>query len=74
MTYVQQTLNVASGAVSGGAHLLLTEGDVKMMAEMMVENPEKVMEEIRVRAEKVSSVLEDILVEPHGEPRWGLNE
>jgi hypothetical protein len=70
MTYVQQTRN-ASGAITEGAvHLLLTEGDVKMM----VENPEQVMEEIRVRAEQVSSVLEGILLEPHGQPRWGLNE
>jgi hypothetical protein len=40
----------------------------------MVENPAKIMEEIRVRAEQVSSVLEGILLEPHGQPRWGLNE
>ena len=71
MTHVQQTRNVTSGAITeGAAHLLLTEGDVKMM----VENPAKIMEEIRVRAEQVSSVLEGILLEPHGEPRWGLNE
>lgn len=71
MTYVQQTRNVTSGAISAGeVHLLLTEGDVKMM----VENPEQVMEEIRVRAERVGSVLEGILLEPHGQSRWGLNE
>jgi len=65
-----------TGNFVGGAghveavHLLLTEGDVQMMAE----NPEQVMEDIRVRATMVSSVLEDILLEPRGRTDWGLNE
>ncbi len=50
--------------------LLMTEDDVKMMAE----SPEQVMEEMRLRATEVGAVLEAILREPHGEPRWGLNE
>lgn len=69
MTPVQQTANVTGGAVSA-VHLMITEGDVKMMAE----SPEQVMEEIRLRAEQVSSVLEGIFLEPHGQPRWGINE
>jgi hypothetical protein len=32
------------------------------------------MEEMWVRATQVSSVLENILREPHGVPRWGINE
>jgi hypothetical protein len=71
MTPAQQTASISSGANSMGAvHLLLTEGAVAMMAE----NPEQVMEEIRLRATQVGAVLEDILMEPHGQPRWGLNE
>jgi hypothetical protein len=52
------------------AHLLITEGDLKMIAD----DPERVMEEMWLRATEVGSVLENILREPHGEPRWGLNE
>ena len=63
--------NVTAGVEGIGAvHLLLTSGDVKLMAE----NPEMVMREIELRATKVSSVLEEILREPHGRPDWGLNE
>jgi hypothetical protein len=65
------TSNFVGGSGNAEAvHLLLTEGDVRMMAE----NPEQVMEDIRVRATMVSSVLEDILLEPHGRSDWGLNE
>ena len=49
---------------------MLTEGDVRAMAE----NPEKAMEEIHLRATKMSQVLENILHESHGVPRWGINE
>ena len=71
MTLVRQTPTVTGGADSTAAvHLLLTEGNVKMMAE----DPEQVMEEIQLRATQVSSVLEDILLESHGRPDWGLNE
>ena len=74
MTSVKHMQGVSFGA--GGVeavqavHLLLTEGDVKLMAEM----PEKVMEEIHARAEQVGAVLEGILADTHGHPRWGLNE
>ena len=50
--------------------LLITAEDVKRLAK----DPERVMEEMRLRATEIGSVLEDILREPHGEPRWGLNE
>jgi hypothetical protein len=71
MTSVKQISSVSIGA--GGieaVHLLLTEGDVRLMAEA----PEKVMAEIHARAERVSSVLEGILSETHGRACWGLNE
>jgi hypothetical protein len=71
MTPLKPIANNVSGMGNTNAiHLLLTEGDVKLMAE----NPEQVMEEIRVRATQVSSVLEDILLEPHGVSHWGINE
>jgi len=70
MTLVRHTTTVTGGADGTAVHLLLPEGNVKMMAE----DPERVMEEIQVRATQVSSVLEDILLESHGRPDWGLNE
>jgi hypothetical protein len=71
MTSTQQTRNVSNATGGMGAvHLLLTQGDVKLM----VDNPEQVMEEIRRRAEQVGSLLEGILQEPHGQSCWGLNE
>ena len=49
---------------------LFTEVDIKLMAE----NPRQVIENIQARATQISSVLAEILREPHGEPDWGLNE
>lgn len=71
MTHVRQTPPITGSADDIAAvHLLLTEGEAKMMAE----NPEQVMKEIELRATQVSSLLEDILLEPHGRPDWGLND
>jgi hypothetical protein len=70
MTTTQTTRNVSGKTGGAGVHLLLNEGEMKLL----VDDPEQVMEEIRVRAEQVSSILEGILLEPHGEPRWGINE
>lgn len=69
MNPVQQPASNTGGAESV-IHLLVTADEVKMMAE----DPEQVIEEIEFRATQVSSVLEDILREPHGVPRWGINE
>lgn len=49
---------------------LFTDEDIKLMAE----NPRQVIENIQARATQMSSVLAEILREPHGEPDWGLNE
>lgn len=66
-----RTSNVTSGAgTSMPPPLLLVEGEVKLAAE----SPERVIEEIQVRATLVSSVLENILLEPHGHANWGINE
>lgn len=71
MTLARETVNVPGNLAGANAvHLLLTEGDVKLMAE----NPERVMEDIETRATVMSSVLADILLEPHGRTDWGLNE
>jgi len=48
----------------------ISEDDLRLMAE----SPEAVMEEIRVRATEIGSVLEGILREDHGNSHWGLNE
>lgn len=69
MNPVQQTVGNTVGADSV-VHLTISAEDVKMMAE----DPERVMEEMWQRATQVSSVLENILREPHGVPRWGINE
>jgi hypothetical protein len=69
MNPLQQTAGHADGA-SSVVHLLITAGEVKKLAE----SPEQVMEEIWLRATQIGSVLENILHEPHGQPRWGLNE
>jgi hypothetical protein len=75
MPLSQHTSTLTGDAESLAAvHLLLTEGEIRMMAENPEQNPEQVMEEIQVRATQVSSVLEGILLEPHGRPDWGINE
>ena len=66
----QQQLASTPSVTSYAVHLMLREGDSRMIAE----DPERLMEEIRSRATQIGSVLEGILHEPHGEPRWGLNE
>lgn len=69
MNPVQQPASNPGGAESV-VHLLVQADGVKMMAD----DPELVMEEMWSRATQVSSVLEKILQEPHGVPRWGINE
>jgi hypothetical protein len=66
------TPNISLAAIGEmpSVHLLLTEGDVELMAK----DPDRVMEDIRMRTTEMGSVLEEILSQSHGEPRWGLNE
>jgi len=71
MTPARQTMTATPTLAGAEAvHLMLTEGDVRMMAE----NPEQVIQEIELRATVLSSVLTDILSEPHDRPDWGLND
>jgi hypothetical protein len=71
MTPVNQMVTVTGGLGSMAAvHLMLADRKLTTLSA----RPEQVIEEIRLRATQVSSILEDILREPHGEPRWGLNE
>jgi len=65
MTPVQQVVSA-----TGSVPLLITAGDVRKM----VETPEQVMEEIRLRATEIGSVLEGIFHEPHEEAEWDLTE
>lgn len=69
MNPVQQVVS-NPGGTSSVVPLLITDGDMRML----VEDPELVMEEIELRATEVGSVLENILREAHGQPRWGINE
>jgi hypothetical protein len=69
MNPVQQTVSGAIGSANA-VHLMITDRDVKLMAA----DPKQFMEEMRSRATKIGPVLEAILHEPHGQPRWGLNE
>ena len=67
----QQLANAtAISSTPQAVHLILTEGEMKLMAK----KPEQVMEEIRLQATKISTVLEGILLETHGQQHWGLNE
>jgi len=69
MNPMQQTVSGNTGS-GGTIHLLITEGDVKLM----VADPEQVMEEMWMRATEIGPVLEDILRKSHVEPHWGFNE
>jgi hypothetical protein len=73
MNTVQQ-MTSSTGATGCVVHLMLTEGEVGLMPKDPGRLTERLMEEIRLRATQVGPVLEGILHEPHGQPRWGLNE
>jgi hypothetical protein len=66
---MQQSVSNTVGANSV-VHLLVKDSQPELMAQ----DPEQVREEIWQRATQVGSVLENILQEPHGISRWGLNE
>ena len=65
-----QQITTNTSGTGGAVHLTISAVGSKTTPE----DPELVMEEIWLRATQVGSVLENILREPHGEPRWGLNE
>lgn len=55
-------------------HLTVTEGGAGLRPDDPGKLTERLMEEINQRATVVGPVLEAILHEQHGQPRWGLNE
>jgi hypothetical protein len=65
-----QHITNSTGTADGVVHLMLTVGD----AGMQPSDPERLMEEVWARATQIGPVLESILQDPHGQPRWGLNE
>jgi len=60
---------------SGGVpHLILPEQDARLFPDDPGKLTERRMEEVSKRATFLGPVLEAILREQHGQPRWGLNE
>jgi hypothetical protein len=55
---------------SCAVHLLLTQGEIRVLAE----DPQRMEEEFLLRATKMSQVLEEILRHSHRETHWGINE
>lgn len=66
-------LTISSGGAASDSRAVLAtlKGGVDWETQ---DTPEKDMEAIHLRATKMSRVLEKILHEPHGVPRWGINE
>jgi hypothetical protein len=55
-------------------HLTLREGGAGLRPENPETQRERLMKEISLRATVVGPVLESVLHEAHGKPRWGLNK
>jgi hypothetical protein len=68
--------HISDDAAKAGSvlHLTLREGEARSLPEIPGKLTERMMEEISMRATVVGPVLEAILHEQHGQPRWGLNE
>jgi len=58
----------------GVLHLTLREGSQALPPESPAKLTERLMEEVSLRATMVGPVLEGILHEGQGQPRWGINE
>jgi len=67
MNLAQHTVtDIGSGSA---VCLMITRGETNVAAD-----PERLMEEMWVRATKIGPVLEKIIHEPHPEVCWELNE
>ncbi len=55
-------------------HLTQRVGEAGFLPDDPGKLSERLMEEISLRATLVGPVLEAILHEQHGQPRWGINE
>jgi len=62
-------MNGTTGA-GGQVQLEMMETDIKLV----VEESEKMREQIRMQATELGPILEALLNDAHGQIRWGLNE
>jgi hypothetical protein len=69
MNTATQPLSSTTGA-DGRGQLETAEADIGLV----VEESEKMREQIRMQANEVGPVLEALLRDAHGQIRWGLNE
>lgn len=70
MNPATQPKNGGTIGVGGQARSENIETDVVLM----IEESEKVREQIRMQATEVGPILEALLRDTHGQIRWGLNE
>ena len=73
MNAVQHVASVANKPVYV-LHLTRREGEIGLLPDDAGKLTERLMEEVNLRATIVGPVLERILNETQGQPRWGLNE
>jgi len=59
-----------TGGPGGQVQLEVTETDI----ELVIEESEKLREQIRMQATEMGPILEALLRDAHGQIRWGLNE
>jgi hypothetical protein len=69
MNPATQPMNGTNGA-GGQIHLEITEADI----ELVVEESEKMREQLRMQATEMGPILEALLRDARGQIRWGLNE
>jgi len=69
MNPATQPTNGTNGT-GGQTQLETMEMDIKLV----VEESEKMREQIRLQATEVGPILEALLRDAHGQIRWGLNE
>ncbi len=71
---VKQDMADDTRKAGGRPHLILPEQDSGLFSGDPGKLTERRMEEVSKRATVLGPVLEAILQEQHGQPRWGLNE
>jgi hypothetical protein len=69
MNPAKQPMN-GTGGPGGQVQLEVTETDI----ELVIEESEKLREQIRMQATEMGPILEALLRDAHGQIRWGLNE
>lgn len=71
---VKQDMTDDTRKTGGVPHLILSEYEAGLLPDDPGKLTERRLEELTKRATVLGPVLEAILREPHGQPRWGLNE